>query len=83
MKQKLMTDHLRKRILYSVGIKVSSYRSNNPKHSDTIIKMLASNKVICYKCGCSIEPQTFYNSTAPGGRISKYYHPECMDSLYQ
>lgn len=81
--QYLLTDSLQRLIL---GHMTSRVANNNLEHYQNlpafVIKMLALNKVICYRCLKEIEVNTFYRS-GPSARIKKYYHPECLESLYQ
>ena len=78
--QKLMTLHLEKSILELMSRRVSDSWTNLPEF---VIKMLASNKVVCHKCLNEIELGSYYRSAGSSARIRKYYHPECLERLWQ
>jgi len=79
-KMKIMTESRVGNVLYYIGKNIhdGKYR----KIPDYIEQMLALNNVFCYRCRNEIELGSAYDTAGTAARL-KYYHHECLDSLYQ
>ena len=78
--KKIMTKGMPNRILALMNRRIDNYKWE--ALPDFVVQMLSLNKVICYKCRNPIQVGSTY-AAASGGRIRKYYHEKCWESLFQ
>ena len=80
----LVTLRLQRTLLGRISTSVKKYEGFVPL-PNYIEKMMAFDKIFCFKCGSEIELMDFYDKSKAMGRGKKwvkYYHKICYDKLF-